>query len=141
MALRQYAYGHSQKGCHCPKHEAQRLRDRKRWLNPEYRKKHKQLIKKYAKHPDYKARRRREHLRQLYGLTIEQFNSMLTAQDYKCLLCQVDLRIKMPTVDHDHKTGVIRGILCKGCNWRLGRYENVKESIVKYLDSQDKVGQ
>lgn len=37
------------------------------------------------------------------------------------------------SIDHDHKTGHFRGLLCAGCNRRLGWYEQVKDSIKEYL--------
>lgn len=37
------------------------------------------------------------------------------------------------SVDHDHKTGKVRGLLCNGCNARLGWYENHKKEIAGHL--------
>lgn len=37
------------------------------------------------------------------------------------------------SVDHCHKTGEFRGLLCRACNFRLGWYEAQKENISKYL--------
>lgn len=36
-------------------------------------------------------------------------------------------------VDHNHKTGKVRGILCKFCNSKLGWFENRRLSIEEYL--------
>lgn len=46
---------------------------------------------------------------------------MLKAQDYKCLSCGIPLAIskrlgKVACVDHNHKTGKVRGIICNNCN-------------------------
>lgn len=36
-------------------------------------------------------------------------------------------------IDHDHKTGKFRGLLCSKCNYNLGWYENLKEDIQRYI--------
>lgn len=37
------------------------------------------------------------------------------------------------TIDHNHKTGKFRGLLCTGCNRKLGSYESIKEKAEDYL--------
>lgn len=47
-----------------------------------------------------------------------------------CLICgeeEYSRRVKSHHLDHDHKTGVVRGLLCQGCNLHLGRWEQVSE--------------
>ncbi len=49
---------------------------------------------------------------------------ILAAQDYKCAVCGVSLKGKLrggPTLDHDHDTGLVRGVLCKVCNTFEGK--------------------
>lgn len=59
-------------------------------------------------------------------MTDEIFEQMLKAQDYKCAFsaCRKphDLSVKYGPlgVDHDHKTGAVRGLLCHDCNKGLG---------------------
>ena len=56
-----------------------------------------------------------------HGLTLEEFNTILKAQDGKCAVCRTtDWGLVGPCVDHNHKTGEIRGILCSGCNTAEG---------------------
>lgn len=60
----------------------------------------------------------------LYGLTVHDYNRMLRKQGYRCAICRrlpkdVKGRGSM-AVDHDHKTGLVRGILCYNCNSALG---------------------
>lgn len=53
-----------------------------------------------------------------YGLSKEEYELMLSKQQGKCLCCSV-----IPTkicVDHDHKTGEVRGLLCIKCNMAIG---------------------
>jgi hypothetical protein len=57
--------------------------------------------------------------RRRYGLEPAIFDVMLTAQDGRCAVCAV--LMTPPHVDHCHKTGRIRGLLCGGCNVAAGR--------------------
>ncbi|OFX04188.1 MAG: hypothetical protein A3E78_02530 [Alphaproteobacteria bacterium RIFCSPHIGHO2_12_FULL_63_12] len=64
--------------------------------------------------------KRDKYLRRTYGLTECQFLKMVAAQGGVCAICQ---RAPKPRkrlhVDHDHKTGRVRGALCFHCNHRL----------------------
>lgn len=57
--------------------------------------------------------RRRRGLKHRYNLTVEQYDAMLEKQDGKCAVCG---RSGTLYVDHDHDTGVVRGLLCPRCN-------------------------
>ena len=59
-----------------------------------------------------------------YGLTVEQYETMLAGQKGRCAICRKTL--KTPCVDHCHATGKVRGLLCKHCNNVLG---NARDSI------------
>ena len=76
-----------------------------------------------------------KHIEKKYNLTPEQFHIMLEGQGGHCKLCTMTPNEKYNSfcVDHDHKTGRIRGILCKFCNSKLGWYENRKDKIGEYL--------
>lgn len=69
--------------------------------------------------PDEKARIQSKHLERTYGLTLEQRQEMLDAQGGVCAICG-EAASKGWHVDHSHKTGKIRGVLCGGCNTALG---------------------
>lgn len=88
--------------------------------------------------PNYK---RRHQLRKLYNLTPEQYAELFDAQGRCCAICKVDepggKHKNSPNrsdwnwaVDHDHETGVIRGILCERCNRALGMFGDDIEIIV-----------
>lgn len=63
----------------------------------------------------YMAQYRR---RRKYGLSPEQFGAMVAAQASKCAVCLQ--WTKKLVVDHDHASGRVRGLLCRGCNHALG---------------------
>lgn len=73
-------------------------------------------------------------LRYRYGLTVEGREQMLQEQGGKCKICLQELTII--NVDHCHKTGTIRGLLCRKCNSALGLFgddvENLRRAI-EYL--------
>lgn len=77
-----------------------------------------------------KQRRRdkqRRHTVEKYGLTLEEYDDLLCKQEGLCAICrQTCVTGRKLAVDHDHKTGKIRGLLCAWCNQRLGLLENVE---------------
>lgn len=77
-----------------------------------------------------------------YKLTLEGFNRLWTDQDGKCAGCLCDFahpKLKKqqmgvrPDVDHDHKTGKVRGLLCHPCNIFLAKVRDNKE-LLKRLE-------
>ena len=52
-----------------------------------------------------------------YGLTKADFNKLWEKQSGLCAICEETLYI--PHIDHNHKTGKVRGLLCTSCNTRL----------------------
>ena len=58
----------------------------------------------------------REHLKARYGLTPEEYQSILTRQNGACAICQRHPRKRRLAVDHDHADGHVRGLLCDRCN-------------------------
>lgn len=69
------------------------------------------------------------HLKKTYGITLEQYNELLERQDYACAVCnkkQDKIKYNLH-VDHNHKTGEIRGLLCFNCNNKIiGRHTDPK---------------
>ncbi|MEU7096029.1 endonuclease VII domain-containing protein [Kitasatospora aureofaciens] len=73
-----------------------------------------------------------------YGLEPGEYAKLLAAQDGKCAICRGVRRYRL-SVDHDHKTNLVRGLLCRMCNERLltaarDRPE-VLRSAADYLDA------
>jgi hypothetical protein len=83
--------------------------------------------------------RRNYELKRQYNITLIQFNEMVARQNGKCAL---NCGKAATTVDHDHKTGQIRGILCMDCNRGLGLLGDTLEAakqLIEYLDTSDKI--
>jgi len=80
-------------------------------------------------------------LKHKYGITLEQYNAMLSKQSGVCMICgKINNRINYKTgkperlvVDHEHDTGMVRGLLCHRCNLAVGIFENMKDALADYL--------
>ena len=63
-----------------------------------------------------------------YGLSAQEYRERLEAQHGVCAICQTapspDARRQNLSVDHDHVTGDIRGLLCAKCNAALGLFDD-----------------
>lgn len=69
-------------------------------------------------------------LRRHYGLTVEQYDAMVVEQSGVCLICMKPPRSgKRLSVDHDHATGEVRGLLCHVCNQGLGYFYDDPELL------------
>jgi recombination endonuclease VII len=66
-------------------------------------------------------------LKRLYGLTLADYDALLVSQIGGCAICtRPPIDDKLLHVDHDHKTGQVRGLLCQQCNHAVGLFqENV----------------
>lgn len=62
-------------------------------------------------------RSRDAYLRRKYGITLKQYDAIKVAQGGVCYLCRrANGRTRNLAVDHNHKTGEVRGLLCSPCN-------------------------
>ena len=84
-----------------------------------------------------KVLNRNSHLRIKYGINSIIYDEMLIKQNYKCDICKksVEALQRVLYVDHDHKTGAVRSLLCARCNLIVGLFENIefKTKIESYL--------
>jgi hypothetical protein len=101
----------------------------------------------YAKHRDarlvYKRKWAKEHkdeqknrnLKWNYGISREEYDTLLESQGGCCAICGKEGNPdgQMMSVDHDHKTGKIRGILCRNCNLGIGYLEDNKETLLSAI--------
>lgn len=59
------------------------------------------------------------HIERTYGLTAEEYDALLVQQGGRCAICRSRPKSKRLAVDHNHKTGEVRGLLCSRCNHDL----------------------
>lgn len=65
---------------------------------------------------------RNDRLQRQYSITEEQYEAIFRKQDGRCGICSCRQHYQRLAVDHDHKTGMVRGLLCVQCNRGLGRF-------------------
>jgi Autographiviridae endonuclease VII len=81
-----------------------------------------------------------------FGINGNAYRKILKIQNNVCAICKnletaADKKtncIRRMAIDHDHKTGAIRGLLCSNCNNGLGRFKDSKtylKSAIEYLNS------
>lgn len=79
---------------------------------------------------------KRYYLKVKYGLTMEQYDALLSAQGGCCACCGSDSvrgrGVYFP-VDHDHETGAVRGLLCNPCNVGIGALGDCAEGVARAL--------
>lgn len=103
--------------------------------------------KEYYSRPGIRERllkhRRNIHLVRHYGITEHDYELLLNAQAGVCATCsRPEIRTKNRktdklSVDHDHKTGKVRGLLCYKCNVALGMVSDSIDrlkSLISYLE-------
>lgn len=124
---------HSERGsparCHPPKKNYGKGLCQSCWQKEDYKRK-----------PEvFKARRL-----QKYGMSMEQYAELLKQQEGKCAICFSDKPRQGKSlffhVDHNHKTGKVRGLLCGPCNRGLGYLQDslvILENSIKYLTTKD----
>ena len=74
----------------------------------------------------------------IYGLKPKDVEQMFKDQDGRCLICE--RRGARMEIDHNHKTGKVRGLLCSRCNGALGQFLDDKGLLLKavrYLGDND----
>ena len=81
---------------------------------------------------------RKTHIMRKFGLTIEEYDVMFSAQNGVCAICEdtcaTGYRL---AVDHNHTTGKIRALLCKNCNTAIGLLKENTDTMtkaIKYLE-------
>ncbi len=100
-----------------------------------YRAAHREKMRAYQRkwmkaHPEIS---RRNALKRLYGITVEQWEVLFDRQERMCAVCTLDesdYKGKWYT-DHNHRTGKVRGIVCVRCNQVIGALEDPAVSLAQ----------
>ncbi len=98
---------------------------------------------------DYAANKHRwisDYRRRKYGITAPQLDEMIARHGGRCGICDTEFALgagndnpRQMHVDHNHTTGVVRGLLCRDCNLGLGRFKDSPRSLaraIRYLANE-----
>ena len=80
---------------------------------------------------------KRATVKHKYGISLEELQQLIDKHENRCGICK-RLFVRSPHIDHDHRTGRIRGLLCFNCNSILGKIDddiNILDSMKLYLVS------
>jgi len=109
------------------------------YKNPEERRKHfKIYMREYrVTHSPFWP-----HIEKEYGLTRARYDELLAKQNGKCAICGADNsgvvrqngEYRRMCVDHDHKTGKLRGLLCTRCNLVLGYIKDQPDLLPMFIE-------
>ena len=158
----QYPSDRKRNGHYCKKcHNEINTRNYKKWLkNPGVRERNRLHQMEWLKtHPDYMEKweeahgdirymqHMKKHLEKRYGVTLESIIELADKQNWKCAICETDLKLARYNhstrkrelhhyfmVDHDHKTGQLRGVLCFNCNNLLGQAKDDPIILMRAVD-------
>jgi len=97
----------------------------------------KQMADRYHSNPLVS---RNAALKREFGITLDQYNEMLAKQNHQCACCgTTDPRGQGAFhVDHCHKTGIIRGLLCHLCNTGIGKLGDDLPGLLKAVEYLEK---
>lgn len=134
-ACRRCANAEAARRYHAMSPEERRVKNRRQYLA------RKEAIyaqtKQWAEQNPEKRREVSERSRlKKYGLTVDQYQSLVSSQDGVCAVCKEPLT-GVAHIDHDHATGRIRGVLCRNCNVGLGHFKddsNLLRAAAHYVE-------
>jgi hypothetical protein len=79
-----------------------------------------------------------------YGISESEFNALAAAQDNRCAICSLQFddsrKSSLPHIDHCHRAGKVRGLLCHHCNVLLGHAADSVQRLrqaIQYLERAD----
>lgn len=95
-------------------------------------------VKALERHREYYSSHKREEkdsrLRRTYGISIEDYESLLEKQNFKCYFCEITHSIERPLhVDHDHETKRVRGLLCLSHNQAIAKFGDSPAGVANLL--------
>lgn len=111
-----------------------RILKNKKIRNIKNREKYLTYSRKY--YQNNKLKRAKQLRAGVFGITVEQYDDLLSEQQCKCPICKKEL--DNPCIDHDHSTGKVRGILCNSCNLGIGWLKEdieILKASIRYLET------
>ena len=115
-----------------------------------YKKKYRQseAYKKYRQSDNYKRIMLKSRMKSRYGITPEEYETMLESQGHTCAICgnsHTEGTNGKLYIDHCHVTGKVRGLLCMKCNSAIGKLgddptiiQRASEYLLKHKKEHEK---
>lgn len=126
-----------------PEYKAKAYENAKKYRQSE---KYKEWKKNYRKTPEQQLKRKNYEYKRKFGITFSEYEVMLRQQNYVCAICKKEESFELRgtkhslAIDHCHKTGKIRGLLCRNCNQGLGLFHDNVEFLsqaIYYLNKDE----
>ncbi len=117
--------------CGIAKPTTEYYRSNTRYFQRECKECTKQRRSKWWRSPTGKLSSANTKLKARFGITLDEYHALLDQQGGECLICFAHLSVMghRLAVDHCHKTGRIRGLLCKSCNVGIGNFDDCPERL------------
>jgi len=84
--------------------------------------------------------KRNKYLLRTYGITEQDYDNLLAAHEGGCWVCGKPPKKRRLHVEHDHKTGAVRGLACWRCNALIERGRDdpaILRAAAEYLESDE----
>lgn len=75
-----------------------------------------------------------------HNISVEEFWAIYENQDGSCPICDKAIQPEDSAIDHNHKTGEVRGLLHKSCNRALGMLGDNPENLIRAASYLKKKG-
>jgi len=131
----------------CAKYKEEHKEDSREWQRKYFIENREYIMKQRRERRMKNPNRTREkdwgyNLKHKYGITVEDYDEMLESQDNGCAICgkTPEENGRRLHVDHDHRTGKVRGLLCHACNMLIGfAYDDIDILLntINYLRDND----
>ena len=133
MILQRRAYCKANRERILANQRAYSKRTREKWR--EYQRQYQSTPEYLAWRAAYLAKRKDRamdaYLKRMFKISVEDYKSMLSAQNAKCAIC---LKVRRLVVDHNHVTGKVRSLLCRQCNTGIGLLGESHEKLTNAMN-------
>jgi len=117
------------KGKTTPRNKEKGRESQRRYIKRNRKKEKERSRQHYKDNPEYM---RKYQIKRLYGLSYESWLEIWDKQNGKCVICEKPfVKPSEAYVDHIHKTGEIRGLLCVKCNFGIGYFDDDPGLLIK----------
>lgn len=109
-------------------------KEKRAGYNKKYSDTHREELARRGKEYHTRPEVRTRILKKKYGITIEEYDNLLCGQGGCCAICRLEPETACPNkpilnVDHNHKTGQVRGLLCNNCNAAIGYLKEDQDTL------------